>query len=65
MPLKRGDSQAVISANIKELRHAGHAQKQAVAIAENKAHQQDPDRRHTNNATLGAIALHREGKKMK
>lgn len=33
MPLKRGRSQATISANIRELRASGRPQKQAVAIA--------------------------------
>ena len=33
MPLKRGSSQAVISANIRELKDSGRPQKQAVAIA--------------------------------
>lgn len=33
MPLKKGKSQAVKSANIKELRHSGYPPKQAVAIA--------------------------------
>lgn len=37
MPLKRGGSQAVISSNISELRHSGYPQKQAVAIAMDKA----------------------------
>ena len=33
MPLKRGRSQRVISANIKELKKAGRPLKQAIAIA--------------------------------
>lgn len=37
MPLKRGKSNKTISANIRELRHAGYPQRQAIAIAERKA----------------------------
>jgi len=33
MPLKKGSSKAVISKNIKEMKAAGHPQKQAVAAA--------------------------------
>lgn len=37
MPLQSGKSQAVISANIRELIHAGYDRRQAVAIAMHKA----------------------------
>jgi hypothetical protein len=37
MPLKRGKSQKVISANISELVHSGRPQKQAIAIAPHEA----------------------------
>ena len=33
MPLKKGKSDAIVSENIRELIHAGHSQKQAIAIA--------------------------------
>ena len=37
MPLKRGKSKKVVSQNIRELRHSGYPQRQAIAIAERKA----------------------------
>jgi hypothetical protein len=37
MPLKDGDSQKTISANIKELIEAGYERKRAIAIAEEHA----------------------------
>jgi hypothetical protein len=33
MPLKKGKSDKIVSENIRELMHAGHPQKQAIAIA--------------------------------
>ena len=37
MPLKKGKSKKVISANIRELMHSGRPQKQAIAIAMSEA----------------------------
>jgi hypothetical protein len=37
MPLKKGSSQSVIGSNISELRHSGHKQNQAIAIALSEA----------------------------
>mgnify|MGYP001606871862 CR=1 FL=1 len=37
MPLKKGKSKAVVSQNIRELRHSGRPQKEAVAIAMSQA----------------------------
>lgn len=37
MPLKKGKSEKVISANIKELRNSGRPEKQSIAIAMSEA----------------------------
>ncbi len=37
MPLKKGSSKKTVSSNIRELRHSGYPQKQAVAISLKKA----------------------------
>lgn len=42
MPLKKGKSKKVVSANIAELMHSGRPQKQAIAIAMDKAGKAKP-----------------------
>lgn len=42
MPLKKGKSKKTISSNIRELRHSGRPQKQAIAIAMSTAGKSKP-----------------------
>ncbi len=50
MPLKKGSDEKTISSNIRELRHSGYPQKQAVAIAESEA------RRSTKKKKKGLVS---------
>ena len=45
MPLKRGSGRNVISSNIRELRHSGYPQRQAIAIAMNQSRRSSRKRR--------------------
>lgn len=45
MPIKKGKSKAVVSANISELMHSGRPQKQSVAIALKSAGKSKPTKR--------------------
>ena len=49
MPLESGSSQKVIGENIAELRHSGYPEKQAIAIAESKARDEDLGDISSNN----------------
>lgn len=61
MPLKRGSSQATISANTEEMIRAGYRPDVASAAAHRKANEK-PEQRHTNNVTHGAIHLHKQAR---
>lgn len=45
MPLQKGSSKKVVSANISELRHSGRPQKQSIAIALNEAGKSKPKKK--------------------
>lgn len=45
MPLKKGRSKKVISANISELRHSGRPEKQSIAIAMSEAGKSKPKKK--------------------
>lgn len=49
MPLIKGKSQKVISANIRELIHSGRPKKQAIAIAMSKAGKSRKDKGFSHN----------------
>lgn len=56
MPLKKGSSRAVVSANIEEMIASGHPQKQAVAAAlrqADKVRAKKPKARHPSKAWNG------------
>jgi len=45
MPLIKGSSKSVINQNISELRHSGYPEKQAIAIAMDKAGKRKPKKK--------------------
>lgn len=47
MPLKKGKSKKVISENIRDMMHAGHPQKQAIAAAMRSAGKKKKKRRES------------------
>ena len=51
MPLKSGSDDATISSNIRELMHSGRPQKQAVAIAIEKAGKSKPKKKRGTRLT--------------
>lgn len=57
MPLRKGSSQAAISGNIKEMRHAGYPEDQAVAAAMRVAHS-NPKHKTGHAQHMGKASKH-------
>lgn len=63
MPLEKGHSKKVISRNIREMRHAGYPQEQAVAAAMNVAYNKPKSKKgHAQRTGKGARHLDRQGR---
>ena len=55
MPLRKGATKAVIRANIRELIKSGKSQKQAVAIAMNRAGKKKMTKKDVRKEALGRL----------
>lgn len=59
MPLKRGDSEETISENIREMRHAGHSERQSVAAAMSNARRNKHKHKHRGKVRHHSKRRHR------